>query len=157
VGHVMRQIVENWSSILLLTAALCLWAAGAEAAAPASICECVAELRMPAFSSLARSTSPSVTVDVQLQLDSAGRIQSTLFQGGDEGHHADINIALSQSKFVPACFGKALTMRFTFEIAGEPREYSTVLVTFRGPNHFVLQTHPLLPHIHRTRSPQGNP
>jgi hypothetical protein len=50
--------------------------------AATNISSCAAELKLPVFSSLARSTDPSVTVTVRLDLDSGGKIQKYDFEGG---------------------------------------------------------------------------
>lgn len=138
---------------LLLIALQVGRAQGTEAGA--SLGECATELRLPAFSSLARSTNTPVTVDVRIHLDEAGHASALDFDGGEEGHHADIKIAIGESKFSRSCGGKVITVQFTYEIVGEPLEYpAPVVVLFHGPNRFVLRTHPVLPSIDRTRVPK---
>src|SRR5262249_1846160 len=95
---------------------------------------CAADLKLPVFSSLARSTGPSVTIVGRLHVDKQGLVRSIDFEGGEGAHHAEIQIAMEQSRFSSGCVGRIVEVKFTFEISGPPTDCPSTSITFRGPN-----------------------
>jgi hypothetical protein len=115
---------------------------------------CATDLKLPAFSSLAMSTNPSVTVTARVHLDSRGQIQKLDFEGGTPSHHAEIRIAMGRSRFARSCAAAPIAVVFTFEITGPPTDCPSTTVSFHGPNHFILSTNPPLPNVNRTNPPR---
>jgi len=107
--------------------------------------KCAKDFKLPPFSSLAQSTLPEVNVSVSIHIDGHGQIASLDFEGGQQGHHDDIRLAIGDSSFNADCFGKTLVVKFTYEINGPPTYDPQTTVRFRSPNHFILHANPLLP------------
>jgi len=143
--------MRNTASFLI---AVSLGVGALEAAADSdirvNIGACAEELRVPAFSPLARSLNSSVSITARIHLDQKGSVISIDFSGGNPRYWAEVRLAIDQSHFRSVCSNTILELTFTFEISGPPSYDSQVSVTFRGPNHFVLHTNPLLPSIDRT-------
>lgn len=141
---------DNLSSSNRMVVVWCVYCAGlflpglgqlSAADATAEFLGCLVALEVPWFSNMARYSprSEGGTVQAVLTVGSKGEVRSLALEGGNIALQTDVQIAVTDSRFRPACAGRQFAVKFTYIFVEPPHEHGFPSVRFEPPNHFVLR------------------
>ena len=111
---------------------------------------CIRQLTIPRHGPSALSAGPSEEIRVTVTVGAKGDASQVRYRGGEVGHHLDIEIGLSESRFDPACKGQTVILVFQYAIEGAVDNKRKPFVRFYPPNKWVLVNNPETPNIFRT-------
>lgn len=101
--------------------------------------ECVSELRLPQYPSLARQARLTGKASVNLKIDQHGRPVEIVVEGVHRLLEKTVIDSVRLSLFKIGCEDKSVRFQFIFELEDPPKQADFWYVLFRPPNVFVLR------------------
>ena len=129
--------------LLLLAAVL---AGSGDDKVPATNIECIRDMGVPTFTSVARRAHEGGVVTVIVTPDSAGKAARVAVSGPQKDLGEEVQMFLEDdTTYQPGCAGKPISLVFEFRVEGQPEQCPLAKVRFKPPNQFVITSAPRLP------------